>query len=78
MEQSQRGIIVLFLYPTPNSRTLPSRLNKKMGLIKNNTIKIMQNKIIEERTMLCRIICFIFIVICYIIEIIFLLEKMEK
>jgi hypothetical protein len=49
-----------------------------MGLIKNNTIKIMQNKIIEERTMLCRIICFIFIVICYIIEIIFLLEKMEK
>lgn len=47
MEKSHIGIIVLFLYPTPNSRILLSILYKKCGLIigtnENITIKIIMD-----------------------------------
>jgi len=41
MENNQIGNIVLFLYPIPNTRKLPSDLNKKAGFI---------NCIIEKMT----------------------------
>jgi hypothetical protein len=47
MEKSHIGIIVLFLYPIPNSRMLLSILYKNLGFIigtnENMTIKIIMD-----------------------------------
>jgi hypothetical protein len=55
MDNNQKGIMVLFLYPTPKSLKLPSGLNKNKGLIKNIALKIIINNAIEKKVKFCRI-----------------------
>ena len=47
---NQIGKIVLFLYPTPNSRILPSFLNRKSGLVQKVIPNKIENIIMEIKT----------------------------
>jgi hypothetical protein len=49
---NQTGIIVLFLYPTPNSLKLPSLLYKKAGLMYCIREKITKNTRIATNVIL--------------------------
>jgi len=51
MENNQIGNIVLFLYPIPNTRRLPSDLNKNAGFVNCIIKKIQTKQIIEINVM---------------------------
>ena len=57
-EHNQIGKIVLFLYPIPNSRMLPSDLNRKSGLVQKMAPKIREKMVTDIKTS--------FLYICYI------------
>lgn len=52
MDNNHTGRNVLFLYPTPNSRKLPSFLNKNPGFEIIINAKNDKNKIIDTRRVL--------------------------
>ena len=51
MENNQIGNIVLFLYPIPKTRKLPSDLNKNTGFVNCIIKKIQTKRIIEINVM---------------------------
>ena len=51
MENNQIGNIVLFLYPIPKTRKLPSDLNKNEGFVNCIIKKIQIKRIIEINVM---------------------------
>jgi len=52
IENNHKGIIVLFLYPTPKSRKEPSLLYKNVGLNIWTMPKIIKNIIIDVKVVL--------------------------
>ena len=55
METTQIGTTVLFLYPNPNGRKLPSSIYANAGFEKCTTENINKNKIIAIVTLFIRI-----------------------